>query len=400
MINILNKENCCGCSACINSCPKLAISMIADAEGFLYPNIDQSECVDCGICEKVCPILNPQKHIEGPSAYVLQHNDSDILSESTSGGAFSAIAQYVEEYNGIIVGAVFDDNFTIVHKDFDNSSWGEIRNSKYAQSYLGDIFQRIKSNLLKGKKVLFTGTPCQVAGLKKYLKKDYENLITIDIVCRSIPSPMLWEKYLEHLEKKNKSKIKSVKFRNKTYGYHSGTFIAAFQNGHEESSSNRTNPYMKAFHMNICSRPSCYQCKFKTVNRASDFTIFDCWNPTALVKEREETIDFTDNDNGYSAVLVHTEKGKQILQYLHKNVTIYEVDATQALMYTGGMAVNSVERPAERDDFYDSLCKYGFAKTAKKYVPIKASDRGIEWLKKWFYKSGILKRIISKRRMK
>lgn len=383
MIEIINKSECCGCHACFNICPRRCISMEPDDEGFLYPIVKVDKCIGCGLCEKVCPIINKEKCKEVPIAFVGQHKSDKILSESTSGGVFSAIAQYIEDKQGVICGAVFTKDFSVKHKCF-KSLWGGMRNSKYSQSNLGTIFQEIQDFLEKGLMVCFSGTPCQVEGLKSFLLKDYKNLITIDIVCRSIPSPKLWGEYLSYLEDKHHSKIKGVKFRNKTYGYHSGSFIATFENGEMEGGSNRVNPYMKAFHMNICSRPSCYNCKFKTIERKSDFTIFDCWRPDLLVPK------LMDNNKGYSGILVHSQKGLDILEKIKTDFEYYQVNYKAAIGFTGGMVENSVSRPVERESFYQELNKNGFKYTMNRYVPVTFKDRVIEYFKAVTYKFGVL----------
>lgn len=352
--------------------------MLPNTEGFLFPEIIHNKCVSCGLCEKVCPVINPpvlNKRFE--DSFVAQSTRDDVLNECTSGGFIDALYQFVlEEMDGYAVGVSFDNNFMPAHKIV--KSYNEatnFRNSKYAQSDLGLIFSDVKKLLAEEKKVVFVGTPCQVAGLKCFLQKDYDNLITADLVCRSIPSPLLWEKYLEWQEEKHKSKITTIACRKKTYGYHSGTLECVFENKKKYSGSNRVDYFMKSFHGNICSRESCYSCKFKTVHRCSDFTVFDSWQPERVALEP-----LKDNDLGFSNVLVNSAKAKKIVKEI-KNIKTYSADPEKMFEFTGGMERKSVERKPERDVFYKDLNDKGFFETVNKYSFVSLKDRIIEKLK-------------------
>ena len=232
--------------------------------------------------------------------------------------------------------------------------------------------------------MIFVGTPCQVAGLKAFLQKDYEKLITVDLVCRSIPSPTLWRRYLDWQEKRYKSKIKKVACRKKTYGYHSGALEIEFENGKRYVGSNRIDYYMKSFHSDICSRYSCYNCNFKTKHRCSDFTVFDCWEPQTVA-----TAQLCDNDCGFSNVIVHTDKGKDML-YSIKDIFINEADAEKMFCFTGGMESKSIDKKSERETFYKDVDDFGFCNGVKKYVKVSTLDFVIESLKpvKYFLKKG------------
>ena len=283
-------RDCCGCTACMNACPNAAIEMKEDFEGFCYPELDKSRCIECGACEKVCPILNPSKLPDKIHRCVVsRHNTLDVLEESTSGGFMDALAEHIlDEYQGYVCGVAYNDKFIPVHKIVSNRQESiAFRNSKYAQSVLGDTFCRIKQLLKQEQYVLFIGTPCQVAGLKSYLKKEYNTLLTADIVCRSIPSPLLWREYIKWQENKYKSSVVKVSCRKKTYGYHSGALEIDFANGRHYAGSNRVDYFMKCFHKDVCSRPSCYDCRFKTLHRCSDFTVFDSWRPDEIAQLQE-----------------------------------------------------------------------------------------------------------------
>lgn len=376
-------DNCCGCTACYSICPKDSIQMIPDQEGFLYPVINGDLCVSCGLCELVCPILHaPVLADEYGDCVVAQHTDGEVLSESTSGGFIDALYYHVlEEKHGYAAGVAFDDQFMPIHRIVDRYEQAKaFRNSKYAQSNLAGVYGEIHNLLEQGHMTLFVGTPCQVAGLKTYLRKEYDNLITADLVCRSIPSPKLWKAYLGWQEEKYKDRIVDVACRRKTYGYHSGALEIRFAGGKKYCGSNRVDYYMKSFHHDVCSRPSCYHCAFKTEHRCSDFTVFDSWNPQMVTLET-----VVDNDKGYSNVLVHTQKGKKILSELGK-IRCFPADPQKMFRYTGGMERSSIVYPEERKTFYEDLNGYGFWKTVKRYVSVTWLDRLIETLKPIRYK--------------
>jgi len=370
--------NCCGCTACMNACPKAAIEMKEDFEGFLYPELDQSKCINCGLCEKVCPIVNPPKISEELQRCVVARNhDPEVLQESTSGGFIDALAEHIlGEYQGFVCGVAYDEEFMPLHKIVQTREETiSFRNSKYAQSVLGDTFSKVKQLLQQEIHVLFIGTPCQVAGLKSFLQKDYDTLITVDIVCRSIPSPLLWKEYLKWQQQRYKSKAVKVSCRKKTYGYHSGALEIEFANGRHYAGSNRVDYFMKCFHKDVCSRPSCYDCQFKTLHRCSDFTVFDSWKPDEIAQ-----LPGGDDDRGYSNVLVHTQKGKFLFDQM-SNVVVFDADVEKMMTFTGGMERTSVKRKSQRDDFYHSLANDGFQNTAQKYAPVSTVDRMIEGMK-------------------
>lgn len=369
---------CCGCTACYNICPKDAIRMTPDDEGFSYPVVDKTQCISCGLCENVCPILqNPSVSEVFTDCVVVQNTSKEVLNTSTSGGFIDALYRYVlEEQNGYASGVIFDEQFMPVHIITNSYTKAkEFRNSKYAQSELNTIFRDVQSLLRKGKQVVFVGTPCQIAGLKTFLSMDYENLITVDLVCRSIPSPKLWRKYLQWQEYRHKDQIKNVSCRKKTYGYHSGALEIQFMGGKSYRGSNRIDYYMKSFHHDICSRPSCYRCPFKTKHRCSDFTVFDSWKPELVALEP-----LLDNDRGYSNVIAHTTKGHELLSNI-KDIVSFKADPERMFCFTGGMESKSILYPDERNTFYQDLEQIGFEKTVKKYISVTWMDKVIEQLK-------------------
>ena len=385
-----NKEKCCGCTTCINICPVKAIKMQEDEEGFLYPIIDKEKCINCNLCEKICPIINTKKSKKNPKAYATRVKDEEVLKDSTSGGFFTPLAEYVLENNGIVIGVAFGENLKVEHIKIDKENKErlvELRGSKYVQSYLGDMFQEIKKLLETDKLILFTGTPCQVQGLNNFLGKGYKNLITMDLICHGVPSPKLWDLYVKYQEEKNKSKIKEIHFRNKTYGYHSGTMKLVFENGKEYYGSARVDYMLKSFFTEISSRPSCYNCAFKNKRHISDFTVFDCWHISDLVK------DIKDDDKGYTNVFVNTEKGESIFSEIGDKLQKYEVDLEQAIELDGPMVENSAIPNKNRNTFYNTLNENGIIETIQKYINVSSKDKMIEKSKKFLYKTKILEKI-------
>lgn len=336
-----NKKECCGCTACKNVCPKDAISMEEDIEGFLYPVIDKNKCIKCGLCDKVCPIKNKKENNHNKIIpFIVRTKNEKQLMESTSGGFFTPIAKYIiEQKNGNVFGVIYDSNDKkIKHICINNKNYEKIellKGSKYVQSHLGDIFKSIRKLLEDGEVVLFSGTPCQVEGLIKFLRKDYSNLITVDLICHGVPSPKLWKEYVKYQENKYKSEIESVNFRNKTYGYHSGTMKLVFKNKKKYYGSARVDFLLKSFFSEIASRPACYDCQFKNRNHLADFTIFDCW----YAKDINNIID--EDDNGFTNLFINSEKGKILFDDVKDNYYVYRNNIERTIELNGVMVEKS-----------------------------------------------------------
>ena len=276
MIEIKSKEDCCGCYACYNICPKQCITMKTDNEGFWYPKIDKNKCINCNLCEKVCPIINPVKRVDSKKiAYASMNKDEQVRMKSSSGGIFSILAEYIIKNNGVVYGAGFDEDFNIKHKRILYSTDLDLlRGSKYVQSSIGDIYKQVKNDLENNNPVLFTGTPCQVEGLRSYLRKEYVNLITMDFICHGVPSPLVWEKYLKKMKKSKQENIKNIYFRNKDIGWKLFSLKIIFDKRIYSNDLNN-DLFMKGFLQDVYLRPSCYNCKFKKINRISDITVAD-----------------------------------------------------------------------------------------------------------------------------
>lgn len=365
MINITKKEDCCGCTACYSICPLKAISMKSDNEGFMYPHIDSNKCTNCGLCDKVCPIINVKSETVFPQkAYIVQHKNSSVRSESTSGGAFTAIAEYVISKDGIVFGAGFNEDFIVIHQYAETvEELGKFRNSKYVQSEVRESYSQVKKFLDDGKLVCFSGTPCQIEGLISYLRKPYDNLITVDVVCHAIPSPLVWSKY-KQLRARNR-KIQSALFRDKQmYGYNYSQISMSFE---DETIHNgvESDPYLRAFFHDISDRPSCYSCRFKKRYRVSDITLWDCFDVYKFSKE------FDDN-KGTTRALIHTEKGRNIFESIKENCKLCEINADDAVAGVREISASVKCNPVREQFFADInsmspenfFCKY-FPDTVK-----------------------------------
>lgn len=390
MIEIKEKSQCCGCTACSSICPKKAIVMKQDEEGFMYPIIDKSKCVNCGLCDKVCPIKNVKENKNSQHAYIFQNADDKIRRESTSGGAFTAIAEYVIDNNGIVYGAVFDDKYKVIHKGIDNKEeLYKFRNSKYVQSEMENCYSEIKEYLNKGKLVCFSGTSCQVEGLKNYLGKHYENLILVDVVCRAVPSPLIWKKYLNMRQKQYKD-ISKIMFRDKYYGYKYSNLSIYSKNSDKKQEYNKgvdSDPYLRAFFTNICDRPSCYDCKFKKLHRESDITIWDCFNVEKFDKN-------FDDDKGTSRVLTHTENGKNIIDILSQKNKVAEIDVEKAT--NGFLAMfQSVKKNDKREQFFKDANQLSEEELFNKYFADTIKVKIERYGRLALLKTGIYKPILN-----
>lgn len=385
MINITDKTKCCGCTACYSACPKKCITMQEDTEGFLYPIVNKTECINCGLCEKVCPIISGFDVQKQLSAYAVQHNEESVLYGSAAGGAFSALAAVVLEQGGVAFGAAYDNKMKVYHTVAEKiEELFVFRSSKYVQSDQDDCFLKVKDYLDNGRYVVYSGTPCQISGLKNYLKKDYEKLLTVDLVCKGVASPKVLKQYVTLMEKKYNSRIVGMNFKRKTYGYHSSTMSVDFENGKSYSKGGITDPMMRSFRANICLRPSCAQCNFKGEHRASDITIFDCWHYQNLTGKK-------DNDKGHTSVLVHSEKGRMYLKKAEKYILIDKIDAGKAIELDGIMVCNCVADHKKREAYMSILNEKGLLAAINACIPVKPDEKFKDFSKSILYKLGLLK---------
>lgn len=369
MKKIIDQKDCTGCNACYCICPKNSIRMVRDREGFSYPQINEKECVNCGLCIKACPILN-YRFIEDtyiPEALLICAKDKATRVSGASGGLFLTVAKdfIMGNPNSIVVGAAYDDHFSVNHIIIDSSeNVNLLAKSKYVQSDLKKIYVDIKEKLTEGTKVLFSGTPCQVYGLKSYLKKTYENLYCIDVVCHGVPSPLVFEKYLSWQREKH-GYIEEIISRDKRvfYGGYAAGMRIRFSNGIQYFETNENDYYGKCFWGEIASRPSCYTCKYKTLNHISDLTLGDCW----FSKE------FTgiNDTHGFTLAFIQSVNGKKILDNVRELVNMYKIDSESAVKANGGLLYRSAIQHPRREEFFKDIasCDGNFAQIVEKYFP-------------------------------
>ena len=357
MEKIIDKNLCTGCTACMNNCPKEAISFKEDEAGFKYPIINQDKCIDCGLCKKTCPVLNTKENDSKNKCYVGYNIDSKERLNASSGSIFSLIANYVLDNNGIVVGAAFDDNNHLKHIAVEKKEDLEpLRKSKYLQSDLGNIFKYIK-NQIQTKKVLFVGTPCQVAGIKAFIKKS-ENLITIDLFCHGVPSPKLFEKYVKELERINNDKLVNYDFRDNSTGWDTYSNRALF-NKKTIVTDRRENEYMKLFLSDIALRESCYNCNFKIGNKYSDITLGDFWGVKNYYPEMY-------NKEGVSAIIINTDLGSELFRNNKDNLEYKECNIDNILSGNPSLKVSS-KKPIKRDEFFKELDNTSMNDLTKRY---------------------------------
>lgn len=360
MIQIKDKADCCGCTACASRCPKNAITMEPDTLGFKYPKVDLDKCIDCGLCEKVCAFndnYDKSLNLKEPEIYAARHKDIHEIETSRSGAAFIAISDYILENGGIVYGVGYKDHFRVAHKRATTKEErNEFKGSKYVQSDLDGIFRQVKEDLKQGNTVLFSGTPCQTAGLNSYIGKKFrENLVLVDIVCHGVPSPYIWQDYLTYLENKYKSKIIKVNFRDKSrigWSGHIESFVFANKNKVE------LDVFKYLFGKNIMLRSSCGSCVFTNFNRPSDITIGDYWGWEKISK------DFNDDNKGCSLLFINTIKGQILLNKISNNLFLLKSDKEKSVQ-------PNLESPSVLDkkntDFKIDFQRRGFKYVAKKY---------------------------------
>ncbi len=469
------KKECCGCHACYNTCPVQAIEMRSDEEGFLYPVILQDKCIQCNRCKNICPVLNKPANMPLQMAYGCYANKKEEQMSSSSGGLFSVLARKVLSENGLVCGAAYDKVQAVYHLIIDSEAdLYRLKETKYVQSQIGDAFKTIKNKLEQEKIVLFSGTPCQVAGLRKYLGKEYENLLCIDLICHGVPSPEVWQRYkkeiangkeIERVSFRNKNQgmspitidyylsdgnvikespevwqrykkeiangkeIERVSFRNKNQGMSPITIDYYLSDGNVIKESYADSVYMKGFIQNLYVRPSCFECKFKGTKRCSDLTLGDFWavkeyypdfdngngkgfiqnlyvRPSCFeckFKGTKRCSDLTlgdfwavkeyypdfDNGNGVSAVIVHSEKGRNWIEKIKSDVHILEVTTKEVACWNENLLVPA-EMNQNRAEFFLQWNDQNLRELITTFVqnPIQKEKITIHsqlknWIRKW-----------------
>lgn len=377
MIAIKKKEACVGCNACVERCPKQCIDMLEDEQGFLYPKVDVHRCINCNLCEKVCPVINHTKPTKPIEIYAAKNSDTKIQMSSSSGGAFFALAKQFIEENGVVFGAKFNENWDVVHSYTETiDGLSAFQGSKYVQSRIDGAFSQAERFLKEGRKVMFTGTSCQIGALKCFLGKEYERqLLTVDVICHGVPSPLVWRDYLEYIShrycrlKRNrilhnrldeKSLIRNISFRDKRIGWERYGFSAIIATNRtndkktvSKSSIRKTheflfetfdkNLFMQGFLRNFYLRPSCYACPIKSNKSHSDLTLGDFW---AISSSQPQDYD----KNGVSLILVHTVRGAERLK---KVIDLQLSHSTYETALNGNPSIEqSILRTDQVDEFW------------------------------------------------
>ena len=377
MVEIHKKSKCTGCGACINVCPTSAIEMVADAEGFSYPTLNDCRCTGCGKCRKICPISSENRKALAVAsqklAYLCAINDPQLRQASSSGGIFYALALKCLEDGGVVFGAKFDESWNVVHASATNEEGiKEFQVSKYVQSNIEGTYREAKAVLDLEKPVLFAGTPCQIAGLKSFLGKVYSNLLTCDFICHGVPSPAVWRDYVAYREEKAGAKAVKIFFRVKVEGWLKGFFFFLFSNRTEYRQYKEQDIYYKGFLNNLFVRPCCHHCSFKGYVRMADITVADAWGIKEYAPEFY-------NEKGVSFIIIHTDKGKSAFESVHNTVTSQTIEINKPIRHNPNFFCSEVcslrrnrffsdwkskgiEAAIERNlKFYDKLFRKGIS---------------------------------------
>ncbi|MFQ8664127.1 Coenzyme F420 hydrogenase/dehydrogenase, beta subunit C-terminal domain [Anaerostipes caccae] len=395
MIKIAEDNECCGCHACSSVCPKNCIQMIENEEGFLYPDVDHHKCIHCNLCQKVCPMLHQEHSSEYKTrAYLVQNIDSELREESTSGGLFSLLGQYVLEKNGTVFGARFDKELGVYHDYIEDvHDLKYFRNSKYVQSNMNTSYTKVKQLLEEGRWVCFSGTPCQIQGLSLFLGKKYERLILVDFICRGVPSPKLLKNYIHFNEAKFKDKIEYIRFRDKKFGYNFGSIQLIFQSGRIKNEGPTTDLYLRSFFKGCSSRMSCFKCPMKYEDRISDFTLFDSWNVDRFFPDM-------DDDLGTTNVLIHSEKAMNILNSIQGRARVADVSVKEVINFDGDMLLEQPEMNIGRRYFLKDIDSKSIKEQVERYIPISKIEIIRKYLKPLSCSLGINRIFIKLKRRK
>ena len=410
MISINNKQDCCGCTACAERCPQRCICMREDEEGFLYPIVDIEKCIGCNICEKVCPIINRGEINSTFRIYATANPDEETRKQSSSGGIFTLIAESVINTGGVVFGAKFDENWEVCHS-FTETKEGldDFRGSKYVQGRMEDNYKEVERFLKGGRKVLFSGTPCQISGLKHFLRKEYENLLTVDFICHGVPSPMVWRMFLDEtiarqceknsvlsfpISRRN-THIKGISFRNKRLGWKKYSFALSLSTTGRSGDKNTVllsepltkNIFLRGFMSNLYLRPSCYACKVREFRSSSDLTLADCWGLQSIYPK-------LDDDRGYSLCILKNNRFDVCLSSLD----LHSVSMEFIKVNNQSCFVSPII-PSKRSDFFSDIYNgSSVVQTISRYAtfPDKSIKAKIIHLLQWMGVYLLLRKMIKR----
>lgn len=377
----------------MHSCPEGAIKMVRDEEGFLYPQVNDALCKGCSLCISVCPFrtgYETKDNFEEPLVFAAKHKSLEIRKTSTSGGLFTALSNHVLANGGAVYGAGFDESFHVCHQKAETACERDrLKGSKYVQSDLGRTFPDVKEQLEKGRMILFTGTPCQTAGLNAYLSRSYDGLILCDLVCHGTPSPMVWQDFVRFIEQRQNSALAEYRFRDKGNGWHTPRPYAAFENGSILCDSPSVRAFDSIFYQHLALRPSCHSCVFTNFRRPSDITIADFWGIEQCLPE------FDDN-SGVSLVLINTEKGKSVFNLIKNGLDFMESNPEDCVKRQAHLTAPATPSP-RRNAFWADYHTHGIAYILKKYASCNTIQRiKQEIIKPFLIKIGIFDLIKSK----
>ena len=364
MINIIKKSNCSGCGVCVSVCPKQAISMQLDEEGFLYPKINKDLCIDCSLCNKFCPKENKFEKNKNYSCefFAAYNKNKQIAIDSSSGGIFWSFVEYIIKNNGVVYGVELGKNFNVFHSRATTLNDAlKFRKSKYLESNTNNIYKKVKEDLKNDRLVLFSGTPCQIAGLYCFLGKEYEKLYTCDVVCHGVPSKKVFNKYIAELNSKENSNAISMCWRDKeNAGWGPNHVSINFENGKKLTSTSLDNPYQKGFLLNFYLRPSCYVCNWAKLPRVGDISLADFWGYTGELLEQNK-------NSGISVIVVSSRKGKDLFEKCNNSFIYHSVSKEYVISKSRHVYKHPKFRFA-RKYFFKDLEKYSFDFISKKYL--------------------------------
>ena len=368
MIKISDKAKCCGCEACVQVCPKQCISFNQDAEGFYYPSVDETICINCGKCEKVCPVINQEESRMPQTVIATTNPDAETRRASSSGGIFTLLAEKIIDKGGVVFGVKFNEQWLpVIDVVETKEALKAFQGSKYVQARVGNSYSICKEYLKEGRQVLFSGTPCQISGLHHFLQKPYTNLITIDIICHGTPSPMVWKRYLDEVIEAANKAFSNFWYRIRLKGWKNYQFcIEPSEDGIEMFSQSRRNGYMRVFQNSLTLRPSCFECPAKCGSSKSDITLGDFWGI-------QKVLPSIDDNTGTSMVVINTQKGFELFDSLGTKQEQFVYDDIKE--YNRAYYRSALSNP-QRKDFFDAIINSkDINKILLKYTPLNKEEK-------------------------